>query len=138
MTLRLLTVHQPHAWAIVQGRKTVENRVWRFPLDMPTVIGIHAGVKPDRHGLAVPQHDEPDEHTHGAVVGLVTVFSQHMQDRRQRCGPRCRRWGIEGQWHWMLAQPTPLPQPVPTRGHQGLFHPPDDVLAAVLAQSIPF
>ena len=40
-----------------------------------------------------------------------------------------------GRWAWMLDGMQPLPDPVPARGRQGVWRVPDDVAAAVAAQT---
>ena len=76
--LRLLSVRQPHAWAICGGHKDVENRTWRFPYEMPCTIGIQAGVRtPDApDGLDAPM-DVPDDLPRGCALGVVDVISDH-------------------------------------------------------------
>jgi hypothetical protein len=127
--LRLLTVKQPHAWAIVAGRKDVENRTWPFRLALGTTIGIHAGVKVDPRGLRVPL-DVPHDLVHGAVVGFVDVVGDHADDDCPGCSP----WAAPAHRHWRLANARRLMTPVPTRGSLWLFRPPADVLSTLLAE----
>jgi hypothetical protein len=44
-----LSIQQPWAWLIANGRKQIENRSWRTEFRGP--IAIHAGKKPDRETL---------------------------------------------------------------------------------------
>ena len=42
----------------------------------------------------------------------------------------CSPWAGDSQYHLMLANPRPLPEPIPYRGQLGLWNLPDDVLPA--------
>jgi hypothetical protein len=66
--LRLLSVRQPHAWAIGSGHKDVENRTGRFPYEMPCNIGIQAGVRLDPDGRPAKP---PDDLPLGVALGVV-------------------------------------------------------------------
>lgn len=131
--IRVLTVQQPHASAIMRGHKPVENRTWPFPLAVGAVIGIHAGVRVDRHGLAVPQLDPRPRYERGknlgVLLGVVRVIGDH--NPSPAClRSTCRSWGDSsaGVRHWVLADPVPLDEPVAMRGRLTLFNPPPDVL----------
>jgi hypothetical protein len=133
MTFRILTVHQPHAWAIVAGRKDVENRPWPFPKEPGTLIGIHAAARSfDHAGLPVPQPDQPADHdlARGLVIGLVRVTECH------ECPGGCSPWADPGVFHWVLADATMLPTPLAVRGQLGLFKPPPGIAHAVAEQLI--
>lgn len=110
--LRALTVWQPHAWAIAQGHKDVENRPWPFPFEDGTTIAIHAGLKVDRDGLDLPIA-VPDDLPSGVIVCLVDVVGCV----RNSPSP----WARRGQFHWLLANARPLPEPVVQRGQMQLF-----------------
>jgi hypothetical protein len=129
--LRVLSVRQPHAWAIVSGHKDVENRTWRFPYEMPCTIGIQAGVRPDPDGLDAPA-DVPPDLPHGYALGLVDVISDHDSSECLRPdGPLCSPWAVAGWRHWVLAHPRILEVPVPCRGLLRLFRPPPEVAEAL-------
>lgn len=42
--VRVLSVQQPWAWAIVRGAERVENRRWRTPHRGPVLIRASAGI----------------------------------------------------------------------------------------------
>lgn len=143
--LRLLTVKQPHAWAIVNGYKDVENRTWKFPLPLGTTIGIQAGANPDRNGLRCTptfngrEVDVPhiaDMAVRG-VIGFATVVDDHPEEECSAvCGgppAPCSPWAAPGHRHWMLANAWPLREPIPTRGSLWLHRPPEDVKERMLA-----
>lgn len=77
--MKVLTVHQPWAWALVHGLKPVENRSWRLP---PSLLGrwvaIHAGQAFDRADFAKaaawsghPVEDVGVWETGGVVTGAI-------------------------------------------------------------------
>jgi len=57
-------------------------------------------------------HPVPTDLPTGAVLGTVTVTGCV----RDATSP----WAEPGQWHWLLADPRPWPEPVPCRGRLGL------------------
>ena|ERR1700733_416092 len=109
-----LTVRQPWAWTIIHAGKDVENRTW--PTNYRGPLAIHAATKMWRgddialNDIALPPEDE---FIRGAVIGIVDV-TDCVQDSRSR-------WAVRAYWHWLLANPRALPQPVPYRGQPGLF-----------------
>jgi len=122
--LRVLTVRQPHASAIVLGHKDVENRRQACPVR--SVIAIHAGKLPSP--IELPMAIElPDELPIGVIIGLVRVVD---------ClpGTSTSPWAIPGYWHWVLRDPRLLPSPIACKGHLALVHAPADIARAVLDQ----
>jgi hypothetical protein len=129
--LLLLSVRQPHAWAICSGHKDVENRTWRFPYEMPCTIGIQAGVRIDPDGLDA-EADVPDDLPLGYAQGLVDVVLDHdASECLQPDGSLCSPWAVRGHRHWVLAHPRTLHHPIPCRGLLKLFRPPQDVADAL-------
>ena len=129
--LRLLSVRQPHAWAICSGNKDVENRTWRFPYEMPCIMGIQAGVRTDPDGLDAPM-DVPDDLPRGCALGVVDVISDHESSECLKPdGTLCSPWAVPGHRHWVLAHARTLDHPIPCRGLLKLFRPPQDVAEAL-------
>jgi hypothetical protein len=91
---RVLTVRQPHAWAIVTGAKVIEQRVWSTKYR--GLVLIHAGLVAESGGEHLPR---------GLIIGHVQLAG---------CVP-----GAEG-WDWVLTEPVLLASPVPHRGALGL------------------
>lgn len=131
-----LTVSEPYASLIIFAGKDVENRTWPTGYRGPLVI--HAG-KTSRY---LPKKWEADwaEYRNGwpalpvapafgQIVGVVDVVGC-LELADAPTGP----W-TEGPWCWMLANPRPLPAPVDAVGKQGLWKMPDDIAAAVAAQT---
>ena len=134
--MKALSIHQPWAWAILQAGKTIENRTWQTRHRGPLLI--HASksrASYDREKLldwrALYGVDLPpwEELITGAVVGVVDVVDcvSPTSSRAIRLNP----W-TEGPVCWVLANPRPLPQPVPFRGAQLLFEVPDGLLSAAV------
>jgi hypothetical protein len=102
---RILTVWQPYAYAIVAGIKTAEDREWK-----PSWRGrlwIHAGAETDWKapaGLWPPGATPP---LTSALLGWVTLTAVE---------------GEPGNWHWVLAEPRQLAEPLTgVRGHPGIW-----------------
>jgi hypothetical protein len=129
--LRMLTVQQPHAYALAVGLKPVENRTTRTRHRGP--VGIHAGLlwsvrgHPDAR-LATLEHARAGGLTtlsrgsrpgpgwaRGAVIAVAQITGCHLD---VGC---CRPWGEEGTWHWEVETPRLLSAPVPARGQLGLW-----------------
>lgn len=120
--VRGLTVHRPWAWAIIFGGKDVENRGratrWRGTL------AVHAGLG-QVEGMPAGLFPADAYDWSGHVVGLVDVID---------VAPSDSPWAMTGYQHWRLANPRPLPTPVPARGLPGLWIPPMDVTARIFDQ----
>ena len=71
----------------------------------------------------------------GVLLGYVTVTGCHYSadcTKANTDGPgvhRCSPWANAGAYHWTLADPEPLPEPIPMRGRQGLWTLPESVPA---------
>lgn len=117
-----LTVRQPWAWAIANG-KDVENRTWRTKhrgllaihaaarLDYETafaaVARLHSGDLPPRWWR------EPGVLPTSAIVAVV--------DLHDIVRDSTSRWAMPGQWHWLLRDVRPLAEPVPCVGARGVW-----------------
>lgn len=148
--LRALTVHQPHAAAIIRGHNDVQNRTRRT--SRRGFVLIHAGLKADRAALASARAPiaetvigrwmrrcggEPSALPYGAIVGVAQITGCHPA-RPWITGGCCRPWGESRQvtqvWHWELRGRVALREPVPCKGALGFWRPGADTLAAVLKQ----
>ncbi|HZD66078.1 MAG TPA: ASCH domain-containing protein [Acidimicrobiales bacterium] len=109
--MKALTVRQPWASLIMAGDKDVENR--SFATTHRGRLAIHAAARPDPEGLASHAHLLDSDYPLAAVLGtvvLVDVVRGHHSE-----------WAIPDCWHWVLADPEPLADPVPLDGQQGLW-----------------
>lgn len=156
--MRVLTVQQPWAWAIVHGGKDIENRTQLWKYRGP--LAIHAGarlsdrgVNDDRIGKALRDtgHILPDTIRYSvlqrraasffgaqlytrAILGVVDLVDTHRDDG---C---CRPWG-ESDYarsdapfviHLVMENPRPFVHPIPAKGRLGLWKPDGELLAAIV------
>ena len=108
--MRILTVQQPWAWAIIHGGKDVENRVRNVAGDYRGPVAIHVGLRyhydwrsaalddamrPVRNDFArralaeygqTVRHPWPWEESLGAIIGVVDLVDVH---RHQIAGAGC-------------------------------------------------
>lgn len=127
-----LTLHRPWAELILVAGKDVENRTWSTDYRGPLLI--HAGQRWDHAGLEfaslIPTGPEamaddwisenPDDHDLGiiGIVELVDVVRDYPS-----------LWSARGQYQWVRTEPRMFLEPIPCRGQQGLWYPPDEVQA---------
>ncbi|MGQ9851429.1 MAG: ASCH domain-containing protein [Aggregatilineaceae bacterium] len=128
--MKTLSIRQPWAELILQGRKTIELRTWQTHYRGP--ILIHAGGNIERDACAVYGLD-PETLVRGALVGIVEVLDMVTFDHASYAALRDEHLDL-GDWPgdvfgWRLTNPQRLPEPIPMRGRLGLFNLPDDVLA---------
>lgn len=147
---------QPWAWAIVHGQKDVENRVRSLgPYRGP--VAIHAAVRDADlvpYGLRTAwQTWWSNEQANGRdpggqrghIIGVVDLVDSHPDEVCARSVATndhddcddvylCSRWAMEDHHHLVLANPRPLPRPIPARGMLGLWRPDDALLAAITEQ----
>lgn len=107
--MRVLTVRQPWAWAIIHGGKDVENRVRNIAGDYRGPVAIHAGLTTDTDGLnaaivdrawkqnhektpyppAFPGKDRKRDSVYleyGAIIGVVELVDVHSASVVGGCG----------------------------------------------------
>ena len=124
--MKILTIRQPWATAIMQLGKDVENRTWTTKYRGK--LFIHAGYyKPtelDFENLinTIPNFTLKSIQTinninyiRGAILGYVTLTDI--------VNNSSSKWAIEGQNHWLLTNPVLLKIPVYCSGKQGLWKP---------------
>lgn len=138
--MKAITLHEPWASLIRDGRKTVETRDWPAPFFLVGErIAIHAGKKVDREFLLsvspMPVHP-------GRVVATATLRGQMQVEviNEHGCGGhlvksivgrattrtyiRPDRFGdfSVGRWLWILTDIQPLDPPILATGHQGFWN----------------
>ena len=120
---RALTVRQPWAWAIMEGRKHIENR--RQRTHVRERIAIHSSKKPDPHRKALAAmledldtRNECMESPRGAILGTVELVD---------CIDKSEDRTFVGPYGWVLARPRPLRKPISARGNTGLWRISPDV-----------
>lgn len=129
--VKILTVRQPWATALISGGKDVENRTWNT-----TYRGwllVHAGKSVDEFVPA--RYELGDEWTamalpRGCVIGAVKITAVVRGWRS--------RWAEAGCWHWCHdpASAVELTVPVPWLGTQGLTRAPIELLRLLPASMI--
>ncbi|CAM5532453.1 hypothetical protein [Leifsonia shinshuensis] len=161
--MRILTVRQPWAWAIIHGGKTVENRTRNIAGTYRGPIAIHAGkaFDYDAFGDTGPMGDllagalsagEEIIFEPGAIIGIVDLTEVHHSTRQETQHPTCwapdenlmdrgigycSPWAQSGAIHLVLANPRPLAKPIPYKGMLGLRELPAGVADHVLAEAGP-
>lgn len=160
--MRVLTVKQPWAWAIVHGQKDVENRVrslgpYRGPVAIHAALGwsdfgaedweVRRAVASELLGWRADDGEvwaadtiEPDDPSfvRGAIIGVVDLVDVHADCTENVDGyghtPTCSPWAMADHHHLVLANPRPLPRPITATGRLGLWRPDDALLAAITEQ----
>lgn len=159
--MRILTVRQPWAWAIIHGGKDVENRVRNIAGDYRGAVAIHAalGVGSGREFLANTAaigrlgNPVPFGLDYGVIIGVVDLVNvhsasviggcgrmdNHCDEHPNGCRHHCSPWAMgpapDGWYqHLVLANPRAITEPIPYRGALGLRRLDDDTTARILAQ----
>lgn len=139
-----LTIHQPWAWAIAEGLKTIENRTWKAERVIGTRIAIHAAVRPlTAEGLgalktamgaqevAFDVSDAPlivaeCQAGAGRVVATAVVDTFIVQRRNKRFFTPRAPTAAEAPWFhgpvgWVLRDVVRVTDSPVIRGQQGLW-----------------
>lgn len=118
---RALSIQQPWASLIAEGFKLIENRTWNTR--WRGTLAIHAGKKIDPTSVWVgAEFGIKPPYIHGAYIAIAELVDVHLS--ADRC---CGIWAEPGQYHWRLADPRPLDEPIPARGRLGLYVPPQGI-----------
>lgn len=152
--MRVLTVRNPWAWAIIHGGKTVENRPRNIVGEHRGLVAIHAGQAWDqrwaqhptaaamRDAIAVERADTDRGHAEvyqrmlnraGEIVGVVDLVDVH--DGREcetDAHAACSEWALPGYIHLELRDPRPIAEPIRFRGNLGLQTLDEETAARVL------
>lgn len=142
--LRILTVRQPWAGAILHFGKDVENRTQRTGYIGPLVI--HSGLHIDQDRSVGALRDAmarfaSDQSVRIALGDTSAYQSMHTRIRGasslldlvdlvecipyEQCGSPWRMAPPDGKrgWCWKLANPRPFAEPIPAKGKLGLWRP---------------
>lgn len=149
--MRILTVRQPWAWAIIHGGKDVENRGRNIAGDYRGPVAIHAGLSYDYTGrnaalshaqVAAKDRGEvgPWLFDLGKIIGVVDLWAVHRDQDGGNCcphrpsgGPGGSPWAERDVWHLCLTNARALRDPIPFKGALGLRRLDDETIARVLA-----
>lgn len=128
MALRALSIRQPWAEAIMNGRKSIELRSWTT--SYRGALLIHAGKTRSRVRL---RGSAESNLFRGGYIGLVDLIDIKLLDAHDWEQYRNRHLG-ESVWPgsvlygWFLANPRRFATPVPAKGKLGLYVIPPELL----------
>jgi hypothetical protein len=120
--MKVLTVKNPWAYAVIHAGKDVENRTYKT--NYRGRVLIHASKKSDcldNYSALMAAHSPVCEidamrkeagATNGCIIGSV-----HIVDRVRDSDSR---WAEQEMWHWVLRHPVIFYKPIPARGMLGL------------------
>ena len=151
--MRILTVRQPWAWAIIHGGKNIENRSRNLAGKYRGPVAIHAAKQEDKNAFSLSDSRaaldaaatrfgagglfSPWWGNHGRIIGVADLVSVH---RSQECLEfngdyrYCSSWAESQSVHLVFDNPRSLWHPIPLKGAQGLRRLDDDTTARVLEQ----
>jgi activating signal cointegrator 1 len=128
--MKALTLTQPWAQLVIDGRKTFETRGWYVGYRGPLAIHAAKGWTADDRAFAEELGYDPGTLTRGAVLGEVELVAclRSEQVRGLIKGmlgePRLElQYGdfSSGRWAWELRHVVVYPNPIPARGMLGLW-----------------
>ncbi len=128
--MKAITIKQPWASLIVEGIKDIENRTWKtnyrgrvlihssadkkfntsltedqFKAIIPLICkGVSIPLDEKEHGIK-KQYGWKFSHDYSSIIGSVEIIDC-VQNHPSI-------WAIEGQWHWVLANPIKFEHPTP-------------------------
>jgi hypothetical protein len=127
---KALSIRQPWAGFILQGRKTIELRTWRT--SYRGLLVIQAGYIIDEEACRLLDFD-PVDIVHGALLGTVEIVDivalipdSYEALSANHLAPEDWPGGVL--YGWRLANPRRFSEPLPARGQPGLYDLPDDAL----------
>jgi hypothetical protein len=148
--MRVLTVRQPWAWAIIYGGKDVENRDRNIAGSYRGPVAIHAAAAWDDDAFSDPIVRDAiarygldamgSSLTTRAIIGVVDLVDvREPIDVQVRVDERTWKWvshdpspwAWPGRKHLVFADPHPLAHPIPFRGGLGLRRLPAEVAAQI-------
>ena len=127
--MKAISIRQPWADLIIQGKKTLELRSWSVRYRGP--LAIHASQTMDEAACRA-QGIDPRGVSAGVLIGVVELVDILSLDE-QSLAETSRQHLAEGSFKppifgWRLANPSALQNPVPFTGRMGLFNVPDGLL----------
>lgn len=117
-----VTLWQPWAWAVIFGKKNIENRSRRIS---PCNLLIHAGLAYDNDAVDMileltGRKRLPELATRGGfIIGQVTVTDATF-GKQDTDSP----WAFDNTWHWHLKNPRRADPFITCRGYPSLWRPP--------------
>ncbi|MXY46612.1 MAG: ASCH domain-containing protein [Chloroflexi bacterium] len=108
--MKALSLRQPWASLIADGRKTIETRTWRTRYR--GALAIHASARP---------HDDLPTGGIIAIAWLYDCRPMAADDEAHACIPL-----YDGAYAWLLSDVQPVPL-IPCKGMLGLWTPSEDI-----------
>lgn len=144
--MRILTVRQPWAGAIIWRGKDIENRTRNIAGEYRGPVAIHVALRHDyagvdAHNAIVGYIDEHSAYGYGAIIGVVDIVGVH--DTRQdgmlrwHCSPWAEYRPQRRLWHLKLGNPRALPEPISFNGALGLRELPADMAERIQREAVP-
>ena len=133
--MKAISLRQPWADWVAQGKKTLELRTWTVSYRGP--IAIHASQTVNRE-VCLANDINPDALTLGGIVGVVELVDvialdadsfQANQSRHLAHGMFGPPKTGEKLYGWVLQNARELAEPIPYHGRMGLFSIPDGLVA---------
>lgn len=128
--MKALSIKQPFASLILEGKKAIETRTWKTDYRGPLLIcagkTLHQGFVFDGDYKAAPQYSISAGYQLGVmlcVVDLIGCQPMHVADSKEAC---CS-WHPD-LWAWKLESIRPV-QPSAIRGQLRLFEVPDQTIS---------
>jgi len=109
--MKALSLRQPWASLIADGRKTIETRTWRTRYRGP--LAIHASAR--------PYEDLPT----GGIVAVALLYGCRPMETTDEYAACIALF--DGAYAWLLANVEPVPL-VPCKGRLGLWTPQEDIV----------
>lgn len=128
--MRVLTVRQPWAWAIIHGGKNIENRSRNLAGNYRGPVAIHAALRADETGgrnelvrdawARYGHGDWQEALISGAILGVVNLVSVHLPDPTGLTTCDCSPWAEYDTVHLEFTNPRAVENPIPYKGALGL------------------
>lgn len=120
--MKALSIQQPFAWQVIYGGKDIENRSKRTRKERETIAihasaTLHQSAKFPRGAL-----QPPDDLEFSAIIGFVDIVGCAEN------GTKYSKWHDPDCYGWILANPRPLPEPVPCKGSRSFWEIPAHIL----------
>lgn len=113
--MRAISIHQPWASYVVEGKKRYETRSW--PTKIRGKVAIHAAkIRNTEYEEGKPL---------GAIIGTVEIIGCYPVEilRDTLSEEEIRRGDFsDGRYAWELSHPVCLETPLLTRGYQGFWN----------------
>ena len=128
--MKVLSLTEPYATCILNGLKKIETRSWKTAYRGPLLIHASATrIPPEtRKNDALMALVDPDGLHFGHIICACSLadcipMTAGFIEEIRRTRPTEYAAGVyaEGRYAWFLSDIRPLPEPIPAKGHLGLW-----------------